>query len=107
GIGAKVIHKAQGETQLLEQQPTRGFESSVDTRLHFGLGKATRIDSLTVIWPDRRFQILTNVAANRLLTLSQSDATAKYVYPRERTSQLFDKVTSEVEVTYKRQETLY
>ena len=104
GIGAKVIVKAQGETQLLEQQPTRGFESSVDTRLHFGLGKATRIDSLTVIWPDRRFQILTNVAANRLLTLAQSDATAKYVYPRERSSQLFADVTSQVKVDFKHQE---
>src|SRR5207237_9486357 len=52
GIGAKVI-VAQGATrQLLEQMPTRGFQSSVDPRLHFGLGRATRIDSLLVIWPD-------------------------------------------------------
>ena len=77
GIGAKVIVKTQGETQFLEQQPTRGFESSVDPRLHFGLGKFTRVDSLTIVWPDRRYQILTNVAANRLLTLSQGDATGR------------------------------
>jgi hypothetical protein len=104
GIGAKVIVKANGATQLLEQQPTRGFESSVDSRLHFGLGKATRVDSLTVIWPDRRFQILTNVAVNRLLTLSQSDATAKYVYPRASPSQLFADVTGQVKADFKHQE---
>src|SRR6266436_4815290 len=56
GIGAKVIVKQGGMTQLLEQYPTRGFQSSVDPRLHFGLGSAEQIDSLTVIWPDRRQQ---------------------------------------------------
>src|SRR5439155_673883 len=39
GIGAKVLIKEGGDrTQLLEQLPTRGFLSSVDPRLHFGLG---------------------------------------------------------------------
>ncbi|HKR08010.1 MAG TPA: VCBS repeat-containing protein, partial [Gemmatimonadaceae bacterium] len=78
GIGAKLIAKVGAITQLVEQQPTRGFESSVDPRPHFGLGKATKIDSLTVIWPDKRFQVLTNVAANRTLTLSQSDASGQW-----------------------------
>src|SRR4029077_2562561 len=80
GIGAKVIVK-QGGTggtggmmQMLEQYPTRGFQSSVDPRLHFGLGSAERIDSLTVIWPDRRSQVLTDVAVDHTLTLSQADA---------------------------------
>jgi hypothetical protein len=74
GIGAKVLVTAGGSTQLLEQMPTRGFESSVDPRLHFGLGPATRVDSVKIVWPDRRFQVLTNVAADQTLTLSQSDA---------------------------------
>ncbi len=65
GIGAKVIVKQHGTTQLLEQMPTRGFQSSVDPRLHFGLGTSNDIDSLIVIWPDRRFQVLTHVAADR------------------------------------------
>jgi hypothetical protein len=63
GIGAKVIIEAGGQRQFLEEMPTRGFESSVDPRLHFGLGAATRVDSLTVIWPDRRYQQLTNNSA--------------------------------------------
>jgi hypothetical protein len=108
GIGAKVIVKSQGVTQLVEQQPTRGFESSVDPRLHFGLGKATTVDSLTVIWPDRRYQVLTNVAVNRVLTLSQSDATARYVYPRaSSSSQLFADVTSQLGVDFKHEENTF
>jgi hypothetical protein len=80
GIGAKVVVRYGGQTQLLEQMPTRGFQSSVDARLHFGLGLATRIDSLMVIWPDRRYQVLTNVAADTALTLSQDDAAGRYQY---------------------------
>src|SRR2546421_7267814 len=77
GIGAKVIVKQGGTTQLLEQMPTRGFQSSVDPRLHFQLGGSTTIDSLRVIWPDRRSQTLTNVAVDRTLTPSQQDAGGK------------------------------
>src|SRR6184192_3579970 len=75
GIGAKVVIKEDGKVQMLEQFLTRGFQSSVDPRLHFGLGSAEQIDSLTVIWPDRRRQVLTRVAVDRTLRLSQQDAT--------------------------------
>jgi enediyne biosynthesis protein E4 len=74
GIGAKVVVKQGGRVQMLEQFPTRGFQSSVDPRLHFGLGASTRIDSLIVTWPDGRMQVLTDVAVDRSLTLSQPDA---------------------------------
>jgi hypothetical protein len=74
GIGAKVFVMQGANTQLVEQMPTRGFQSSVDPRLHFGLGSATHADSVKVVWPDRRVQVLTNVAADQTLTLSQNDA---------------------------------
>jgi len=76
GIGTKVIVKQGGTVQMLEQYPTRGFQSSVDPRLHFGLGASTQIDSLIVIWSDHRYQVLTDVAVDRALTLSQQDATS-------------------------------
>ena len=77
GIGAKVVLKQGGRggtVQTLEQFPTRGFQSSVDPRLHFGLGQSTHIDSLIVVWPDRRHQVLTDVPVDRTVTLSQRDA---------------------------------
>ncbi|HTJ23578.1 MAG TPA: VCBS repeat-containing protein, partial [Gemmatimonadaceae bacterium] len=76
GIGAKVFVYAGGMTQLFEQMPTRGYESSVDHRLHFGLGAAQRADSVTVVWPNHRIQVLRNVAADTTVTLSQSEAAA-------------------------------
>ncbi|HKE88752.1 MAG TPA: VCBS repeat-containing protein [Gemmatimonadales bacterium] len=81
GIGAKVLVTTRGTTQLVEQMPTRGFQSSVDPRLHFGVGDATRVDSVTVIWPDRRFQVLTGVAVDTTLTLQQANAAGRYAYP--------------------------
>jgi hypothetical protein len=83
GIGAKVTIRHDGERQLLEQMPTRGFQSSVDPRLHFGLGAATRIDSLIVVWPDHRFQVLTDVAVDGELTLVQEEASGRYAYERD------------------------
>jgi enediyne biosynthesis protein E4 len=80
GIGARLEITQSGEKQIVEQVPTRGFLSSVDPRLHFGLGSSNKIDSLTVIWPDHRFQTTTNLTGDRLLTLSQSDATGSYAY---------------------------
>jgi enediyne biosynthesis protein E4 len=75
GIGARVTAVHGASRQVLEQMPTRGFQSSVDQRLHFGLGSATRVDSLIVRWPEGRIQILTDVAVNRAITLVQDSAT--------------------------------
>src|SRR4029077_343886 len=81
GIGARV-EVTQGATkQVVEQMPTRGFLSSVDPRPHFGRGSSSKIDTLTVIWPDHHFQTLTNLDGDRILTLSQSDAKELYRYP--------------------------
>ena len=103
GIGAKVIVKQHGTTQLLEQMPTRGFQSSVDPRLHFGLGTSNEIDSLIVIWPDRRFQVLTHVAADRAIALSQQDATALTPSPQP-LAPVFADVTDRIGVDFKHRE---
>jgi len=108
GIGTKVILKTGATTQLLEQMPTRGFESSVDPRLHFGTGHATQIDSLTVIWPDRRYQLLTAVNVDRTLQLSQNDARGRYHYSREPlTPPLFSDVTDRMAIDFKHHENVF
>ena len=53
-IGAKVYLYQPDKMQLMQQMPNRGFESSVDLRLVFGLGKNPKIDSVKVVWPDDR-----------------------------------------------------
>ena len=95
GIGAKVRVRHGSTQQTAEQMPTRGFQSSVDARLHFGLGASARLDTVTVIWPDHRVQTLTNVPVDRVLTLQQKNAAGRHVYaPTGAAPPLFDEVTA-------------
>lgn len=73
GIGAKVALYQSGQVQYLEQMPTRGFQSSVSNRLHFGLGEKSNIDSLVVIWPKGNVSILKNPEINKISEISESD----------------------------------
>src|SRR6185437_7205851 len=58
GFGAKLCLTAGGQQQMLEQSPVRGYLSSVDQTVLFGLGDSASIDSLTVRWPDHRQQTI-------------------------------------------------
>ncbi len=75
GLGAKVWLYAGGNVQYLEQMPTRGYQSSVSPVLHFGLGKAPRIDSLKVTWPTGKQQVLRGVQPDQVLALREAEAT--------------------------------
>ncbi len=76
GIGAKVTVLCNGKKQFIEQMSSRGYLSAVSPVLHFGLGGENKADSIKIIWPSGKQQILTNVGSNQLLTLSESKATA-------------------------------
>ena len=75
GIGSKLILTAGGQKQYVYHSPYRGYMSTVDDRPHFGLGAATRVDSLRVVWPDGRSQVLVDLDVDRMVTLKQGEAT--------------------------------
>ncbi len=58
------------QRQFYEHQPTRGYLSSHDPRVHFGLGAIDRLDSLEVRWPDNTVQLLGSVNTNEVLNLT-------------------------------------
>ncbi len=74
GIGSKVtVHI--GEQKLVQELiPSRGYQSSVDYALVFGLGNAEQVDSLTVAWPDSRGQVLTGIKAGQTLVIKQDES---------------------------------
>lgn len=74
GLGTKIYLFNKGAVQFLEQDPVRGFCSSVDYRLHFGVGNATAIDSIEIQWPDDKVQVLRGVRVNQVLTVKNEDA---------------------------------
>lgn len=63
-IGAKVIVYSDSISIMRELNPVRGYQSSMEHLLHFGLGTRAVVDSLVVIWPDykqsRKYDVLTN-----------------------------------------------
>lgn len=56
-----------------DQQPSRGFQSSMDYVLTFGLGQRKDIDSAIVFWPDNKITVLKDVPTNQRLRISQAD----------------------------------
>lgn len=83
GLGARVIIYDKGKAQLIEQNPARGYLSSVSPILHFGLSKSSTIDSLRIIWNSNLTQKLVNIKSNQLLELLETDANEKYSFPRK------------------------
>jgi enediyne biosynthesis protein E4 len=76
GIGAHVTVTTGGKKQHVYHTPYRGYMSTMDDRAHIGLGRAQRVDSLEIQWPDGRYQLLTGLAIDRLVVIKQSDAVA-------------------------------
>lgn len=74
GIGSTVTVNAGGAQLYQELEPTRGFESSSDYVLTFGLGSRDTVPSIVVDWPDGRVSTLANVAADRRISVKQSEA---------------------------------
>ena len=60
--------------QFAEYNPYRGFQSSQEPNLHFGLGQKDLVDTVEVIWPDGKRQVLTALPANQSLTLEYQQA---------------------------------
>jgi enediyne biosynthesis protein E4 len=75
GFGARIwLYYASGKSQYHDHSTSRGYLSTVEDVVHFGLGKATQIDSILVQWPDGKTQRLRNVPSNQVLRVSHKDA---------------------------------
>lgn len=83
GIGAKLqVYYDHNKQQIYEHQPSRGYLSSVDAKIHFGLGTITIIDSLRVQWPDGKIQLLTRIKTNQAISIHQSTAKEDHYSPK-------------------------
>jgi hypothetical protein len=104
GFGAKAIIHHQGKTQMAENRVTRGYLSSVEPGLFFGIGKDVQIEKVEVIWPDGKVNVFEHSKANSTLKAKHSNAkTGKNKV--ESTNTLFAEVAPEVlGVDYKHQE---
>ena len=85
GIGAriKVSSRAEGDkvprTQIDEVRSGGGYLSQSDLRVHFGLGKATKVDFIEIHWPSGQIETLREVPANRLIYVKEGAGITRIV----------------------------
>jgi hypothetical protein len=72
GLGTKIKITTAHGSQFNEATTAVGYNSSSDKRVHFGLGDATVVDKIELSWPSGVKQVLTNVKADQILTVTEA-----------------------------------
>lgn len=72
GIGARIILTIEGRKPMIDEVRSGGsYYSQNDQRVHFGLGKATKIKSIVIRWPSGEIETLTEVPINRIIQVRE------------------------------------
>jgi hypothetical protein len=96
------IHYDHGKEQVYENSPYRGYLSTIENKAHFGLGKVASIDTVLIRWPNGKMQVLTNIKADQVLTVKESDAAIPYSNEKDKIdkSSLFSEITDSLGIHY-------
>nr|WP_299071882.1 VCBS repeat-containing protein [uncultured Allomuricauda sp.] len=106
GIGAKVKIISGKLTQEVEQSLTRGFQSSIEPILHFGLEKNKKVEVLEVLWADGKVEHIKNIPGNQTLELDYSNA--QNVETSQKSKELpFKDITMKTGIDFIHKEDLY
>jgi hypothetical protein len=70
-IGSRVRLTSGGTTQTRNVISSSGYLSQSDFRLHFGLGKTKKAEKIEIRWPDGKVQVLKDIDAKQVLTITQ------------------------------------
>lgn len=89
-FGAKAIAFAGNQTFFQEFQPVKGYMSSVDSKIHFGLGSIGQLDSLQIHWARGQVTTLAGVKVNQLLKLSPSPEAIAFTPSSKKDSLMLD-----------------
>jgi len=101
-LGAKVFVYANGTMQFLEKNRVKGFQSTVTSMLHFGLGNDVKTDSLKIIWPDGKISLRKDIPANSQITISENEGNlfAEKDKPAINNSKYFKDITSSSNINF-------
>jgi enediyne biosynthesis protein E4 len=106
GIGAKAYLFTATKIQYQQLMPARGFMSSSSTQLHFGLDSINVIDSILVVWPNQKCQLIKNPPINKNLVVKNQDAQINFVYsiffPAKQ--EVLEDITEQINVNWQHKE---
>lgn len=94
GLGTRVTLITSQGKQVQELNPYRGFLSSSEPLLHFGLGSSEIVEKLLVEWPGGTRQILETLTSNQRITLKYNEASQPLATEAKRKNQAFFKSTT-------------
>jgi len=80
GVGAKAYLFTNSKMQYQQLTPVRGFMSSSTYQLHFGLDTLNHVDSILIVWPNQKYQVIKSPAINKDLVVSNNEAQSDFVY---------------------------
>ena len=103
-IGSKVRVSTADNTWLVENQPTRGFQSSMDPAIVVGVGDAEQV-KIEVTWHTGEISVLENVATNQTIEIEAASARKKNIKSNKAGSTKFQLLNSGME--YQHQENFY
>ncbi|MBN2349168.1 MAG: VCBS repeat-containing protein [Bacteroidales bacterium] len=106
GIGSIVNIWHKGKQQMAELTLSRGYQSSVEPILYFGLSGNEMIDSLQVTWSDGKVQKLKNIKGNQKLTLKYAEA-KPVIKQVDINTKIFQEITDIVEFKFIHKENVY
>ncbi|NNE30767.1 MAG: VCBS repeat-containing protein [Winogradskyella sp.] len=101
GIGLKAIVHCNENRQFKQLFKSRGFLSSLESTLYFGLNDATKIDSIEVIWPNNEIQVLKNPKINQLLKVGYNPTNSYYNYSIKSKNKSYFKKENLIDFTHK------
>ncbi len=106
GFGCKVYLFTGEKIQYQQLMPARGFMSSSTAQLHFGLDAATTVDSLLIVWPNQKYQLIKNPAINKKLVINKNNTQADFVYANffPQKNKLMQDITAQVNLSWKHKE---
>jgi len=82
GIGASLKLTAEGVTHVEQSKGGMSYMSASDPRIHFGLGKRTKIDQLEIIWPSGQVDRLKDVPVDKILAIKEGIGIVPRNFPK-------------------------
>ncbi|MGI9545030.1 MAG: VCBS repeat-containing protein [Cyclobacteriaceae bacterium] len=108
GLGTKIRLYYDSLIQYQYFTPYRGYLSSVDPKLHFGLGSAKQIDSVQIIWPNGKGKTLVEIPVNQMITITYNKSDSLQFNPsKQKSIPYFKEVTDQIQVNHQHQENLF
>jgi hypothetical protein len=84
GIGAVLKLSSSGVVQVDQAKGGTSYMSASDPRIHFGLGKRTKIDSLVITWPSGQVDKLAGVPVDTIIAVKEGAGIVPHPFPKVR-----------------------